>query len=68
MNTPAVGAVRPGFGRILTFALNGAATLKATPFGHKDPPVPSITAKQNAQTVHKGALLFNNDCFVSRGD
>lgn len=67
MNTPAVGAAKPGFGRILTFALNGAATLDAPPFGHKDPPVPAITATQNAHIVHKGLLLFNSHCFTCHG-
>jgi quinohemoprotein ethanol dehydrogenase len=67
MNTPAVGAAKPGYGRILTFALNGTATLKAPPFGHKDPPVPAITRKQNPQRVHEGALLFNSNCFFCHG-
>ena len=62
-----VGAAKPGWGRILTFALNGAATLKAPPFGHKEPPVPAIATKQNPQTVHKGALLFNGNCFLCHG-
>ena len=31
MNTPTLGAAKPGWGRILTFALNGTATLKAPP-------------------------------------
>jgi quinohemoprotein ethanol dehydrogenase len=67
MNTPAVGAAKPGWGRILTFALDGAATLKTPPYGHKDPPVPAITTKQNPQTVHEGALLFNSHCFFCHG-
>ena len=67
MNTPALGAVKPGWGRILTFTLNGSATLKAPPFGHKDPPVPAITAKQNPRAVHKGALLFSDQCFLCHG-
>lgn len=67
MNTPALGAVKPGWGRILTFALNGSAMLKALPFGHKDPPVPAITAKQDPEMVHKGALLFSGQCFLCHG-
>jgi quinohemoprotein ethanol dehydrogenase len=67
MNTPAVGAAKPGFGRILTFALNGAATLAAPPFGHKDRPVPPITTTQDVRTVHKGLLLFNSHCFTCHG-
>ena len=67
MNIPVAGAVRPGWGRILTFALDGRAQLKAPPFGHKGPPKLSITAKQEPQTVHSGGLLFNSHCFLCHG-
>ena len=67
MNMPAIGAAKPGWGRILTFALDGKAVLKAPPFGHKNPPRPAITAKQDPQTVHAGALLFNSHCFLCHG-
>ena len=67
MNTPAVGAAKPGWGRILTFALDAKAVLKPPPFGHKDPPLPAIATKQNSQTVHTGALLFNSHCFTCHG-
>ena len=62
-----LGGVRPGWGRILTFALDGRAPLKAPPFGHKDPPVPAIIAKQDPTDVHAGALLFNSHCFLCHG-
>ena len=43
-NDPGSGPVKPGYGRILTFMLDGTATLKAPAFGHKDlrprPPSP----------------------------
>jgi PQQ-dependent dehydrogenase (methanol/ethanol family) len=67
INSPAMGAMKPGWGRILTFALDGTATLKVPPFGHKDPPVPAITAKQSPKMVHEGALLFNNHCYFCHG-
>ena len=67
MNIPAVGAAKPGWGRILTFALDAKAALKAPPFGHTGPPLPAITAKQDPQTVHTGALLFNSHCFICHG-
>jgi quinohemoprotein ethanol dehydrogenase len=67
LNTPELGAVKPGWGRILTFALDGKAVLKAPPFGHKDPPRPAITAKQNPQEVREGGLLFNRHCFLCHG-
>jgi quinohemoprotein ethanol dehydrogenase len=67
MNTPAGGAVKPGYGRMLTFALDGAAVLKPLPFGHTGPPVAAITKKQDPRTVHEGALLFNSHCFFCHG-
>jgi PQQ-dependent dehydrogenase (methanol/ethanol family) len=67
MNTPAGGAVKPGYGRMLTFALDGAAVLKPLPFGHTGPPVAAITKKQDPRTVHEGALLFNSHCFLCHG-
>ena len=67
MNTPRAGAVKPGWGRILTFALDGKAILKAPFFGHKNPPRPAITAKQDPQAVHAGGLLFNSHCFLCHG-
>jgi len=67
MNMPGAGAVKPGWGRILTFALDGKAILKSPPFGHKNPPRPAITAKQDPEAVHAGALLFNSRCFLCHG-
>jgi quinohemoprotein ethanol dehydrogenase len=67
INAPAIGSVKPGWGRILTFALDGTAVLKTPPFGHKDPPTPAITAKQNPHLVHTGGLLFNSHCFTCHG-
>ena len=58
-NAPGCGPVKPGYGRILTFTLDGTATLKAPAYGHKDPPAPAITTKASPQIVHEGALLFN---------
>jgi quinohemoprotein ethanol dehydrogenase len=67
INSPVMGPLKPGWGRILTFALDRTATLKVPPFGHTDPPVPAITAKQNPKLVHAGALLFNNHCYFCHG-
>ena len=35
-NDPGLGPIKPGFGRILTFALDGKGPLKAPAFGHKE--------------------------------
>jgi len=66
-NAPGSGAVKPGYGRILTFTLDGAATLKAPAFGHKDPPTPAITTNASPQMVHEGGLLFNSQCAPCHG-
>ena len=67
MNLPSLGAAKPGWGRILTFALDAKALLKVPSFGHKEPPRPAITAKQDPRQVHAGALLFNSSCFLCHG-
>ena len=67
MNSPAMGAVKSGYGRMLTFALYGAVVLKPLPFGHTGPPVPVVTKKQEPRAVHEGALLFNSHCFFCHG-
>jgi quinohemoprotein ethanol dehydrogenase len=68
MNPPGWGPVKPGYGRILTFMLNGAATLEAPAFGHKDPPpVPAITTNASPQVVHQGGLLYGANCSGCHG-
>jgi quinohemoprotein ethanol dehydrogenase len=62
-----LGAVKPGFGRILTFALGGTATLKPPAFGHKSIPVPALTARASPRQVHEGGLLFNEHCMQCHG-
>ena len=60
--------LNPGYGRIVTFTIDGAATLKPPAFGHKEPPpVPAITTKFSPQMVNLGAGLFNADCSGCHG-
>jgi len=66
-NFPGQGPVKPGFGRILTFALGRSAALDVPEFGHKDPPVPAITAKPSQKLAHEGGLLFNSHCMGCHG-
>ncbi len=67
-NAPGIGPVKPGFGRLLTFVVDGTATLKAPAFGHKDPPpMPAITTSASPQTVHQGELIFNSQCAPCHG-
>jgi quinohemoprotein ethanol dehydrogenase len=67
-NTPGSGPVKPGYGRLLTFIVNGAATLKPPAFGHKEPPpMPAITTNASPQTVKEGGMLFNFQCAPCHG-
>jgi quinohemoprotein ethanol dehydrogenase len=62
------GKVKPGYGRILTFAADGRAAFNPPAYGHKDPPKPAITIHAPRQTVHMGELLFNNQCSGCHGN
>jgi mono/diheme cytochrome c family protein len=67
-NAPGGGPTKHGYGRILTFALNGTTVLKPPPYGHKDPPpVPAITSTASPKVVHEGNLLFNGNCGACHG-
>jgi mono/diheme cytochrome c family protein len=65
-NAPGSGPVKPGYGRILTFALDGKATLKVPQYGHDTPPIP-LESKASKQTIHQGQLLFNDKCGPCHG-
>jgi quinohemoprotein ethanol dehydrogenase len=66
-NDPGAGKMKPGYGRILTFAVNGTATLNAPAYGHTEPPTPAITVNASAATIHQGGLLFNGECAPCHG-
>jgi len=66
-NAPGSGNVKPGYGRLLTFKLDGNAVLKAPAFGHKEPPVPAITVNASPKMVSDGGLLFNGECAGCHG-
>jgi quinohemoprotein ethanol dehydrogenase len=61
------GKVKPGYGRILTFALGGTATFAVPPFGHAAPPTPALTLKASSETVHDGKLLYGANCAWCHG-
>jgi quinohemoprotein ethanol dehydrogenase len=66
-NAPNRGKVKPGYGRILTFALNGTAALNVPAFGHTEPPTPAITMNASAETIREGGTLFNSHCAGCHG-
>ena len=67
-NDPGWGKVKPGFGRILTFTLGGTAAFKPPAYGHKGPPpMPTITLDASPELVHRGELLFGDNCAGCHG-
>ena len=67
LNRPKTGISKPGFGRILTFAINGTARLEIPPFGHSGPPKPAIRISASRETVHEGDILYRTYCFYCHG-
>jgi quinohemoprotein ethanol dehydrogenase len=59
--------MKPGYGRILTFALGAKATVPVRAFGHSGPPTPAITMNASAKTVHDGQLLYAANCAQCHG-
>jgi PQQ-dependent dehydrogenase (methanol/ethanol family) len=67
-NAPNRGKVKPGYGRILTFALNGNAKLNVPAYGHTEPPPPPVIAvSASRETIHEGGLLYNANCAGCHG-
>ena len=66
-NPPNMGKIRPGYGRILTFALGGTAKLNARQFQRNAVPTPAIRTNASAKTIHEGGLLFNDQCARCHG-
>ncbi len=66
-NPPGSGPVKPGFGRIVTFTLDGAAKLRALPLSRKSRPDPPIAVNASKQVVHEGELLYTFHCAPCHG-
>ena len=62
-----MGPIKPGFSRILTFAIGGTAKLTPTFYGHKDPPVPAIKVNATAAMLRDGKFLYDNNCAHCHG-
>jgi quinohemoprotein ethanol dehydrogenase len=61
------GKVKPGYGRILTFAPGAMTSFNPPAYGHKEPPSPAIAMTAPAKTVHTGKLLFKDHCAGCHG-
>jgi PQQ-dependent dehydrogenase (methanol/ethanol family) len=67
MNAPGLGAVKHGYGRVVTFKLGGTAALAPRPFGHTEPPAPAITLDSTPEQIAAGAGLYSANCFACHG-
>src|SRR6202007_3436807 len=52
-NTPGEGPAKPGFGRVVTFAIGGSTKLVVPRFGHRGPPSPAIRIDASQATVEE---------------
>jgi len=66
-NDTATVKSKPGYGRIVTFALGGKATLKPTAYGHPLAPTPMTAAAVSAATLKEGERLFGTQCAFCHG-
>ena len=67
LNAPGNGPIKPGFGRIVTFKLDGAAKLRAPVYGHKGLPNRSISVTASKRALHEGELLYGFNCAACHG-
>ncbi len=67
INPPGIGPVKPGYGRILTFALGGSAKLNPPVYGHQGPPVPAIQFDTTAAAIREGGFLYGTYCWSCHG-
>jgi len=67
INAPGQGPIKPGFGRIVTFALDGKAALRVQPYGHTPPPSPPLAVTASTDTVKQGGELYDRHCMICHG-
>jgi quinohemoprotein ethanol dehydrogenase len=67
INPPGGGPIKPGFGRVLTFATGGTAKLDVPRLGHQGPPSPAIHMNASPATVRAGGILFEKYCLYCHG-
>lgn len=64
---PGQGPVKPGFGRIVTFALDRTTQLRMKPFGYPAPPTPPLPLTGSPETIKQGAALYAQHCIICHG-
>ncbi len=67
INPPGLGPVKTGWGRLLTFALDGSVQIPAAPFGYSGPPTPSVEMDASPEMIKEGSFLFSQHCSACHG-
>lgn len=66
-NLPGMGPVKPGFGRILTFALDAKVPLSVPTFRPARPPNPPLPVTASAAGIKEGWALYEQNCLSCHG-
>ena len=66
-NLTGSGPVKPGYGRVLTFSLDGNAKLDIPPYGHQGLPSPAVHMNVTPATIREGEILYRRHCFYCHG-
>jgi len=66
-NLPGQGDVRPGHGRIVTFALGQNAPFDPPAWGHDSPPTPAISMDATEEMIDQGRALYADNCRTCHG-
>jgi quinohemoprotein ethanol dehydrogenase len=67
INPPILGPAKPGFARVLTFAIGRTAKLNAPAFGHAGAPVAAMRPNASPATIKEGGALYDKYCFSCHG-
>jgi quinohemoprotein ethanol dehydrogenase len=67
VNPPGGGPIKPGFGRVLTFAIGGNAKLDVPRFRRPGAPSPAIRMNATKATLHEGGIVFARYCIYCHG-
>jgi mono/diheme cytochrome c family protein len=67
VNIPGGGAIKRGYGRILTFSLGANTKLEVPPFGQTGPPTVAVHMNASPATIHEGSVLYTRYCFYCHG-
>ena len=66
-NPQNMGPIKPGYGRILTFALGGSKKLEVPFYGHKEPPKSVLSLTATPAMVREGGVLYSKYCRACHG-